>query len=49
MRKRKLLGLNGNKRNGTRNRRFCDCGNLATVMLGNAKICERCYRLDKKQ
>lgn len=34
------------ERNGSHNRKWCDCGQPAVVMLGNAKICQSCYDKD---
>ena len=30
----------------TRPRAFCDCGNPATVRLGSADVCTRCFAID---
>lgn len=34
------------KVNGAANRRFCDCGRPAEVVLCNARVCQRCYNMD---
>lgn len=47
MRERARRGIGGNSRNGAHARKFCECGNVAEVVCGNAKICRRCYQIDK--
>lgn len=32
-----------------RNIAFCECGNPATVWTGDAKICDRCNDIEKRQ
>lgn len=37
------------KKNSMVSRSYCDCGELATIVLCNAKICQRCYDADRRR